>query len=192
MAKGHKDTREFAKLLLSSQREEELDPFTVMTFLPIEPHQHVADIGCGPGFFTIPFAKHLLNGKVYGLDVDEEMLKILRRRVSHVNLGNVEIIKCGVTDFPVATESLDGALLAFVINQNEQRESLMTATWELLKDRGWCGVLEWYRRQTQDGPPLDQRLDPSEIIELAVKVGFECKGWRDINGKQYMVVLRKL
>ena len=73
MGNGTWDTQQFAKFLLSSQREEELDPFTVMTFLPIEPHQHVADIGCGPGFFTIPFAKHLLNGKVYGLDIDEEM-----------------------------------------------------------------------------------------------------------------------
>jgi len=191
MGNGNWDTQQFAKLLLSSQREEELDPFTVMTFLPIEPHQHVADIGCGPGFFTIPFAKHLLNGKVYGLDVDEEMLEILRRRVAHVNLGNVEIMKCGVTDFPVAKETLDGALLAFVINQNEKRESLIKATHSLLQNGGWCGVLEWYRQETEDGPPLEQRLDPPEIIKLAKNVGFECKKWRDLNGKQYMVVLRK-
>ena len=47
-----KNIQEFIKALLSPQREEELDPFFVITFLPIETHHQVADIGCGPGFFT--------------------------------------------------------------------------------------------------------------------------------------------
>ena len=112
-------SQEFIHRLLSLQREEELDTFTVMAFLPIEPYQQVADIGCGPGYFTIPLAKYLLYGKVYALDVDDEMLEALRRRVAEVNLSNVESMKCGPTDFPVAKASLDGVLLAFVLHQNE-------------------------------------------------------------------------
>ena len=184
-------SEEFIERLLSPQREEELDPFTVMAYLPIDPYHQVADIGCGPGYFTIPLAKHLLHGKVYALDVNDEMLEALRRRVAQVNLSNVESAKCGPTYFPVAKASLDGVLLAFVVHQNEDRVAFMKASRELLQNGGWCGVLEWYRKETEYGPPLEKRIDPEELERLAQEAGFRSGGWRDLNGKQYMVVLRR-
>ena len=76
------ETRELIQRLLSAERAQELDTFAIMTFFPLEPDQHVADIGAGPGFFSIPLAKHLIYGKLYALDSDEEMLKVLRQRVA--------------------------------------------------------------------------------------------------------------
>ncbi len=186
-----KSIQEFIEALLSPQREQELDPFFVITFLPIESHHRVADIGCGPGFFTIPLAKHLIDGKVYALDLEDEMLEVVRLRVAQVNLGNVEIMKCGATDFPIPESSLDGVLLAFVIHQNEDHVAFIKAVKELLKNRGWCGVLEWYKRESDFGPPVERRIDPEELGKLAREAGFEFQGWRDLNGKQYMAVLRR-
>ena len=42
-------TQELIESLLRPEREQEIDPFVVMTFMPIEPYDHVADIGCGTG-----------------------------------------------------------------------------------------------------------------------------------------------
>ena len=67
----------------------------------------------------------------------------------------------------------------------------MKAARGLLQNGGWCGVLEWYRKETEYGPPLEKRINPEELEQLAQEVGFQSKGWRDLNGKQYMVVLRK-
>ena len=135
-------TQDNIKRLLSREREEQLDPFVITSFMHIEPYDHVADIGCGPGYFSIPLAKHLVYGKLYALDVLDEMLEALRRRVAEANLGNVEILKCGVTDFPLPKESLDGAFVAFVVHENDDRTAFLAAVRALLKPRGWCTVLE--------------------------------------------------
>ena len=70
-------TQELIKRLLSPEREQELDPFMVITYMPIDTFEHVADIGCGPGYFSIPMAKYLVNGKLYAMDISDEMLDML-------------------------------------------------------------------------------------------------------------------
>ena len=182
---------EFIKALLSPQREKDLDPLTVITRTPIDPYQQVADIGCGPGYFSIPLAKHLSYGKLYALDSQDEMLKALRKRVEATKLTNIEILKSTETHFSLPKASLDGLLLAFVIHQNRDRLAFLKAATDLLRPGGWCCVLEWFRKETEEGPPLEKRIEPDEMAVLAKEAGLGLLWQRDMNGKQYMVLLRK-
>lgn len=184
------ETRELIQRLLSAERAQELDTFAIMTFFPLEPDQHVADIGAGPGFFSIPLAKHLIYGKLYALDSDEEMLKVLRQRVAEARLGNVEIIHNENANFPLPPGSMDAAFLAFVIHDQEDKEGFLRAVKALLKDRGWAGVVEHYPREGEN-VPRSRRVSPDDLKELAAKVGLRFIWWRDINGKDYMALLRK-
>ena len=72
---------------LSPERAQKLDPFVVLSFCPVNVHDTVADIGCGPGYFTLPLAKMLVNGKVYALDLDEQMVAACRERIDQARLG---------------------------------------------------------------------------------------------------------
>ena len=163
----------------------------IMAFMPIEPYDHVADIGCGPGYFSIPLAKHVIYGKLYAMDIDDEMLDALRPRVSDAHLGNVEILKCSPIEFPVPQGSLDGVFLAFVVHKNQDRVEFLKAAGDLLKPGGWCTVLEWYRKETEIGPPLEERIEPDEFRAFARDAGFHVRWSRDLNGRQYMALLRK-
>ncbi len=184
-------TEEFIEALLRPQRQENLDPFMVITFMPIEPYDIVADIGCGPGYFTIPLAKHLVYGKLYALDIVDEMLDVTRQRVAESNLGNVEVLQCGPMDFPIPDESLNGVFLAFVTHESEDKVAFLQTVKKLLKPRGWCTILEFYKKETEEeGPPLAVRMDPDEVERVAREAGFHFRWWRDINGSQYMALLR--
>jgi len=45
---------------------------------------HVADVGAGIGYFAIPMAQAVgPNGKVYAIDLQTEMLSLLRKRSSN-------------------------------------------------------------------------------------------------------------
>ena len=185
-------TDQVIESLLSPERYEELDPFTVLTFTPIEPHHHVADIGCGPGYFSIPLAKHLIQGKLYAMDTDDRMLDVLRQRVNEAKMGNVEILRSDENSFPVPEGSLDGVFLSFVIHENRDPGNLLNAAQRLLKLRGWCAVLEWYKQEAESGPPLDVRIGPHELETLAKESGLESSGSRNLNGRHYMSVLKKI
>jgi ubiquinone/menaquinone biosynthesis C-methylase UbiE len=182
---------EYIRALLSPEREREVDPFVITTFMPIEPYDDVADVGCGPGYFSIPLAKHLVYGKLYAMDVSDEMLEVTRRRVAEARLGNVEVMKCGVTDLPLPEGSLDGAFLAFVVHQNEDRVGFLKAVRALLRTRGWCAVLEWHRVETEHGPPLESRIPLDELRTMARAAGFQFLWSREMNPHQYMALLRK-
>ena len=183
-------TQELIQRRLAPDRAQSLDPFLVLSFSGINLHDTVADIGCGPGYFTLPLAKYLVSGKLYALDIDDEMLDACRQRVAQAYLGNVEIIKCAEFEFPLENTSLDGVFLAFVVQQSSDKPRLLRAVRELLHPRGWCTILEWYRIATETGPPLERRIDPPDLTTMAEEAGFLNRGWRDVNGEQYMMMLR--
>ncbi len=181
---------ELIQRLLSRERSESLDSFLVLSHSEINLHDTVADIGCGPGFFTVPLAKFLVNGKVYALDIDDEMLSACRQQVAKARMGNVEVLKCEEFSFPLEPGAIDGAFLAFVVQQVSNRPRFLRAVRDLVKPGGWCTVLEWYRKETETGPPLERRIDPSDLEDTAREAGYRTSGWRDLNGEQYMMMLR--
>jgi ubiquinone/menaquinone biosynthesis C-methylase UbiE len=183
-------TQEFIQRLLSPKRSQTLDTFLVLSISEINLHDTVADIGCGPGFFTLPLAKYLVSGKLYALDINDEMLDACREQVAQARLANVEILKCDEFNFPLETGSLDGVFLAFVIQQSQDKPRLLRAVRELLQPRGWCTILEWYRKETETGPPLERRINPTDLEAMARESGYRNRGWRDLNGEQYMMTLR--
>ena len=176
--------------LLSPERAETLDSLRILSLCPINVHDTVADIGCGPGYFTLPLAKTLKNGRVLALDLNDEMLDACRDRVAQARMGNVEILKCSEFEFPIEPASIDGAFLAFVVQASPDKGRFLSAVREALQPRGWCSVLEWYKKETEWGPPLERRLDPSELEVIAREAGFRTMGWRNINGDNYIVTLR--
>jgi len=189
-APGDMTTEEFIQRLLSPQRDASLDTLAILSFSGISYRDRVADIGCGPGYFTIPLAKALVEGKLYALDIDNEMLDACRERVAQARMGNVEILKCEEFDSSLEAGSLDGIFLAFVIQQSPDKPRFLKAVRQLLRPRGWGAILEWYRKETETGPPLERRVDPEQMEELVKSAGFRYLGWRDLNGDQYMMTLR--
>ena len=184
------DNQDFIRRLLSPERAETLDPLRVLSLCPINVYDTVAEIGCGPGYFTLPLAKALKNGSVLALDLDDDMLAACRERVAEARMGNVGILKCSEFEFPIEAASVDGVFLAFVIQASPDKGRFLKAVREVIQPRGWCSVLEWYRKETEMGPPLERRIDPEDLEVMARDAGFRTMGWRDLNGDQYIMTLR--
>ena len=179
------------ELLLSSQRRQDLDPLRLISLIPIQPYHQVADIGCGPGFFTIPLAKYLFDGKVYALDVQEEMLDAARDAVRSIHLTNVEVKLSEENKLPLEDDSLDGAVMAFVLQEARSPKALLEEAMRCLRKSAWLVILEWQKRQMDEGPPLKQRIDEGKMRTMTEKAGFRLGAQRNINGKQYMTLVRK-
>ena len=188
MSTDSDSTQDSIRALLSPDRP---DPFELLTRLPIDPYHQVADIGCGPGYFSLPLAKFLSHGRLYAVDVDDEMLEALKRRVKAVPLGNVEILKSDGTELPLQPRSLDGMLLAYVVSFPEDRLAFLKAAATVLKPGAWCCILDWYRVETEHGPPLEMRIEPDEMTDLAKAAGLVPHRRWELPGSQYMLLFKR-
>ena len=175
-------------LLLGKGR---LDTHRLLSVIPVLPHHVVADIGCGPGYFTVPLAKFLFDGKVYALDVQKEMIEAAKERVASIRLSNVEFVESEEKKVPLEDGSLDGALLAFVLQEADNPRVLLKEALRCLRTTGWLAVLEWQKKTMDEGPPLTQRIDEQKMMDMAAELGFRFTARRDIDGKQYLLLLRK-
>jgi len=179
------------ELLISNDRRNALDLFKLLSLFPIVSHHIIADVGCGSGLFTVPMAKMVFDGRVYALDVQQEMLDAVRESVQEVNLSNVEVMKSQERKLPLEDESLDGVLAAFVLQEASSPRTLLKEAMRCLRKSGWLVVMEWDKREMDEGPPESQRIDIDEMQTMMEKVGFRFRERRDLNGKQYMILARK-
>lgn len=185
----------YKEQLLSGHRAEAVDPQRLLAFLPLRPYHTVADVRCGDGYFTIPLAKYLFDGRVYAVDPREGQLQALESRLQALRLTNVERVQAEEAVLAVALpkEGLDGALVAFVLHalKPKQREAFLKGMLGLLKKGGWLAVVEFRKREASEGPPMAQRLSEEEVVELGRGAGYRFTERRYLNDHHYLVVLRK-
>ena len=178
------------EILLSPARRKSLDMYRLLSFIPILPHHAIADIGCGPGFFTVPMAKYLWDGKLFAVDIKQEMLDAAKEAVDSERLSNVEFVKSTERRLPLKKDSLDGAVVAFVIQEAAGRESLLKEIRRCQRTPGWAVILEWHKKKSKEGPPFQQRIKDTDMMNLLEKTGFRVSTKRDLNNQQYMIVAR--
>ena len=177
--------------LLGPKRREMLDPERIISMIPLRPYHIIADIGCGPGFFAVPLAKYVSQGKLYALDTQESMLEACRQRLTESHLSNVEVLQCEPNALPTVSDSLDGAFMAFVLHETRDKTALLSEAQRCLRRGGWLAVLEWYKKTMEEGPAEEDRLSEEEVKELGEKAGLRFVSQRDLNGKNYMAIFRK-
>jgi ubiquinone/menaquinone biosynthesis C-methylase UbiE len=88
------------------------DPYAVLYAAGLEEGQTVLEVGCGPGFFTVPAARIVGDGgRVYALDINPLAVDKMRRKVSEAGAHNVETVLADAACTGLAREDFD---LAFV------------------------------------------------------------------------------
>jgi ubiquinone/menaquinone biosynthesis C-methylase UbiE len=182
------DVRE-KHLLLSEARETALEPEGLLRKLGLRVGDMVADIGCGPGFFTLPAARIVgQTGVVIAGDIQGEMLTAVRGRAHEAGLTNVRVVKTNETEIPLPAAAFDFVLLAFVLHELEHRATFLHRAARLLKPGGRVVVLEWERSETPVGPPLEERIARDMLAEDAAAAGLRVKEDGALGEGQYYCI----
>jgi len=108
----------------------------------------VTDIGSGNGRHLIPCAKHCK--KVIGLDVSDELLKIVQKKIDENRLNNVELIQSDAVNIPLKNNSVDAVLFIATLHNISKRHRRIIALKEvnrILKPNGKAIISVWSRWQ---------------------------------------------
>lgn len=139
----------------------------------------VADLGCGPGFFTIPIALKVGDaGIVYAVDSSPEMLKRLTRNVKESRLPEnvVRVVQADVSHTSIPSRSVDLVFFADILHDLEDHAGFLTEVNRIAKARGTVVDIDWQKIETGFGPPLNIRLTEEDSRKIMTTNGFSVTG----------------
>jgi SAM-dependent methyltransferase len=169
----------------------------------LEPGQVVLDLGSGGGIDVLLSAKRVgPGGKVYGLDMTDEMFALARENQRRSGVANVEFLKGTIEAIPLPDNSIDVIISNCVINLSSDKPAVFRESFRVLKPNGRLAVSDVVVR----GPvPAEIRrsmelwvgciagaLDESAYREGLMTAGFESieiEPWRVYNTKDARAIL---
>ena len=117
---------EGADWLTRPERIQEEDPDRMLSALEIKKGSVVADIGAGVGYHVWRLAEIVgPTGKVIGEDIQDGMIRLLKKNVDDRKLRNVEIVLGTPTDPKLSAKALDLVLMVDVYHEFSEPATMM-------------------------------------------------------------------
>ncbi len=182
-----------ANWLERPEREKEEHTSKLLPPLKIKPGDVVADIGAGSGYYTIKLAELVgPRGKVYAVDIQPEMLAIIKNRVKAAKLANVETIQNTETELKLPPNSTDLILLVDVYHEFAYPYEMTVEMVKALKPGGRMVFVE-FRMEDEKVPILTvHKMAEKQVIrEMA---GHAVKHVKTMNHLpwQHVIVFEKI
>jgi len=134
---------EGAAWLERNNRQQEENTKLAIEKMQLTPQSVVADIGAGTGYYTFAIARKIPHGKVFAVEIQNEMIKYLMDKKSSKGIKNVEVIK-GTDQSPNLPEnSIDLAIMVDVYHELEFPHEMLQAIKKSLNKDGKILLLEF-------------------------------------------------
>ncbi|MFL6279104.1 MAG: arsenite methyltransferase [Vicinamibacterales bacterium] len=109
--------------------------------IELEPGQVVLDLGSGGGIDVLLSAKRVgPTGKVYGLDMTDDMLALARENQRKAGVPNVEFLKGTIEAIPLPDQSVDVIISNCVINLSADKDAVLREAFRVLRRNGQLAV----------------------------------------------------
>ena len=163
-----------APWLMRPQRERQENAELMRKQLGLRPGMVVCDLGCGNGYHTIPMARAVgETGQVYAVDIQPQMLVLLRQRCEHFRLRNITPVLGSVFDPRLPPNSLDLVLLVDVYHEFSHPVHMLRAIHRSLKPKGVVVLVE-FRAEDPNVPILPlHKMTKAQVKKELLANGFK-------------------
>lgn len=117
------------------------DPYQALDAAGLEPGQKVLEVGCGPGFFTIPAARIVGDkGTVHALDISPLAVERVQQKIEKEGTTNVETILANAAQTGLPDQSFDLIFVFGFAHSVGNMEDISTELHRLLKPAGILAI----------------------------------------------------
>ena len=172
-------------------REAEQRPTEIFRAMRLRDGDVVADLGCGTGWFARRMAPAVApRGKVYAVDIQPEMLDLLRGYVTAEGVSGVEPVLGTETDPKLPPGSLDWILMVDVYHEFQKPEAMLEAIRRSLKPTGKVALVE-YRLEGETASHIrtEHRMSVEQVRAEWVPAGFRLVKQLDFLPTQHLFIL---
>lgn len=180
-----------AKFLMSEERKRFHNPQAVLTSLGVTAGMVVADLGSGPGFFTVPLAQMAGEGGiVYAVDGNQAMLNALKENLAKAGVSPdvVKLINSDVCSTDIPDASVDLVLFANLLHEVADRKAFFQELRRISKPDACIVDLDWKKTPTEHGPPMKERLSEVEASNVFAENGFSVVKQLDVGPYHYELI----
>jgi ubiquinone/menaquinone biosynthesis C-methylase UbiE len=133
----------------------------------------IGDLGCGPGIFTLAFAKACPNGVVYASDIEPAQLDVVRKKIHDTNRRNIVPVLASEDDAHFPPAQLDIVFIADTYHHLDDRVAYMRRLAKALKPGGRLVVLDYKPGVLKIGPPPEHKLAAGVMDKELVEAGWK-------------------
>ena len=173
-----------------TRAREEL-PDVVVEQLVLAPDAVVADIGAGTGYFSFRLSRVVPDGQVLAVDIQPEMLAIVRARSEALGATNVVPLQGEIDDPKLPPDGVDAVLMVDAYHEFSHPWEMMRGIFQGLRSGGKVFLVE-YRGEDKALPikPLHKMTEAQAKREMAA-VGLVWRQTLDILPTQHLMVFEK-
>ena len=180
------DAQKWSKVFDDPARDAWQKPAEVIAALKLAPEAIVADIGSGTGYFAVRLARAVPKGKVYGADVEPDMVRFLNARAAREGLANLTSHGAG-DDGPNLPGQVDLALVVDTYHHIPRRSRYFERLKAALRPGGRIAIID-FRLDSPTGPPVKHRIPPEQVKAEMERAGYRLEHQPDFLPNQYFLV----
>ena len=132
-----------ASWLERDERQKEENTELAIQNMKLKPTDVVADIGAGSGYYTFRMAPLVAQGKVYAVDIQNEMLQLLTKRKKELKNNNVTVLKSSDTSANLPPNCVDLAIMVDVYHELQYPHEMLQSIYKSLKKDGKLLLIEY-------------------------------------------------
>ena len=175
------------------EREAEEAPEEALDAIGVTKGMVAADVGAGTGYFTLRIARRVgPEGRVYGVDIQPEMLEKLHANAAREKLTNIETVLGGEADPKLPAGKLDLVMMVDVYHELSRPQEMLRAVRASLKPDGRLVLLEYRKEDPAVLIKPDHKMTVKEAKAEVEAEGYKLDKVIETLPRQHILIFRKL
>jgi ubiquinone/menaquinone biosynthesis C-methylase UbiE len=174
------------------ERDAEEHTTKLVEALKLRPGEVVADIGAGTGYFTRRIARRVLPaGRVLAVEIQQEMLDALARKLAAEGITNAQMVLGTTTDPKLPAASVDTILMVDVYHEFDFPFEMMQAICRALKPGGRVVLVEF---RGEDPKVPIKRLHRMTEAQVRIEMTPHLLRWKEtisVLPRQHIIIFER-